>query len=203
MRSVWLLLLLWQRRVPFGTAVDVSGASAPTVRRWFGLFRANVPADAPEMGPEVEVDESFFGRLRHGRQAVVLGMLDRRTGRVALRRVTTRGFEDTDPFVLDHALGGSAVFTDSAQCYVGLSGFFGYRHVACNHSRFEFGPTNRIEATWSALKRFLVRTVGRPTCRDLDGALREFQARVNEPWMFESPLAFLEFCLTPVPSACF
>jgi hypothetical protein len=204
LRSVWLLVLLWQRATPFGVAVDVSGLSAPTVRRWFRLFRANFAQESPDsMGPEVEVDESFFGRGRHGRQRIVLGMLDRRTGRVALRIARTKGYGDTDPFILDHAMGGSLVLTDGSMSYEGLSGFFGYRHARCNHSRFEFGPTNRIEATWSRLKRFLRRTVGRPTAADLPAVLREFEARVNHPEMFESPLTFLEFCLTPVPSACF
>jgi transposase-like protein len=202
-RRAWLLLLLWQRATPFGVAVSVSGVSAPTVRRWFRLFRSNFAQESPEMGPVVEVDEAFLGRRRHGRQRIVLGMLDRRTGRVALRPVRRRGYEQTDDFILDHAMGGSTVCTDSAQCYVGIKGFFGYRHVACNHSKFVFGPTNRIEATWSRLKRFLRRTVGRPTASDLPETLREFEARINHPEMFESPLTFLEFFLNPVPSACF
>jgi transposase-like protein len=203
LRSVWLLVLLWQGAAPFGVAAAHSGLSAPTVRRWFRLFRSNLALEPPQMGHEVEVDESFFGRRRHGSQRIVLGMLDRRTGRVALRLVPHRGYEETDAFILDHAMGGSTVFTDGAKAYVGIKGFFGYRHVACDHSRFVFGPTNRIEAVWSALKRFLVRVYGRPTCRDLGAALREFEARVNHPEMFESPLSFLEFSLNPVPTACF
>lgn len=200
LRSVWLLLALWQRRTPFGVAVDVSGLSAPTVRRWFRLFRSNFAQDSPDfMGPVVEVDESFFGRKRHGRQRIVLGMLDRRTGRIALRVAKTKGYEDTDPFIIDHAFGGATVCTDGAASYEGLRGFFGYGHVSCNHSKWEFGPTNRIEATWSRLKRFLKRTVGRPTCRDFERTLREFEARVNHPEVFESPLAFLTMFLNPVP----
>ncbi len=203
LRSVWLLVLLWQGRVPFGVAVSVSGLSAPTVRRWFRLFRSNFAQESPDsMGPVVEVDESFFGRKRHGSQKIVLGMLDRRTGRVALRVVPTKGYDDTDPFVIDHAMGGSLVCTDGAASYEGVSNFFSYRHESCNHSKWEFGPTNRIEATWSRLKRFLKRTVGRPTCRDFEATLREFEARVNHPECFASPLQFLEMFLTPVPAAC-
>jgi len=204
-RKVFALLTCWQRRVPFGLAAELCGVSAPTARRWMRLFRANLPPSEPEFSGTVEVDEAFLGRRRHGSQAIVLGMLERRTGRVALRRVPRRDDEHTDGFILDHAVGGTTVCTDGAKCYEGIDSFWGYRHVVCNHSSFVFGPTNRIEATWSRLKRFLRRTVGRPTVRlrDMDDTLREFAWRVNDPKMFESPLRFLHICLTPVPSACF
>jgi len=189
--------------MPFGLAVETAGVYAPTARRWYRLFRSNFPPNEAEFSGTVEVDESFFGRKRNGKQAIVLGMLERRTGRVALRHVPRRDDEQTDRFILDHAIGGTTVCTDGAQCYVGIDSFFGYCHVRCNHSEFVFGPTNRIEATWSRLKRFLRRTVGRPTCRDLDETLREFEWRTNRPEMFDSPLRFLEIFLNPVPLACF
>ena len=62
--------------------------------------------------------------------------------------------------------------------------------------------TNRIESTWSRLKRFLRRTVGRPTCTDFDETAREFEWRVNSPEIFDSPLKFLQMFLNPVPLAC-
>ena len=202
-RKVFALLLCWQRRVPFGLAAELSGVSAPTARRWMRLFRSVFPPNEAEFSGTVEVDEAFFGRKRNGRQAIVLGMLERRTGRIALRRVPRRDDEQTDRFILDHAIGGTTVCSDGAPCYAGIDSFFGYRHTVCNHSEFVFGPTNRIEAVWSSLKRFLRRTVGRPTCCDLTETLREFEWRKNHPEIFESPLTFLEMFLNPVPLACF
>jgi transposase-like protein len=201
-RRVFALLTCWQRGVPFGLAAALSGVSAPTARRWFRLFRANLPLNEAEFCGTVEVDEAFLGRRRHGRQAIVLGMVERRTGQIALRRVPRRDDEQTDGFILDHVIGGTTVCTDGAKCYEGIDSFWGYRHVACNHSKFVFGPTNRIEATWSKLKRFLRRTVGRPTCRDLDATLREFEWRVNDTAIFENPLNYLHRFLTLVPLAC-
>jgi transposase-like protein len=201
-RRVFALIVCWQRRVPFGIAAELSGVSAPTARRWMRLFRASLPPNEAEFCGTVEVDESFLGRRRHGRQAIVLGMLERRTGRIALRRVPRRDDEQTDDFILDHAVGGTTVCTDGAKAYEGIDAFWGYRHVACNHSRYVFGPTNRIEATWSRLKRFLRRTVGGPTCRDLDATLREFEWRTNDSEIFESPLIFLQNFLNLVPLAC-
>jgi transposase-like protein len=201
-RKVLALLLCWQRAVPFGLACSLAGVSAPTGRRWYRLFRSNFPPNEAEFSGTVEVDEAFFGRRRHGRQRIVLGMIERRTGRIALRRVPRRDDEQTDGFILDHAVGGTTVCTDGARCYEGIDAFWGYRHVVCNHSRFVFGPTNRIESTWSRLKRFLRRTVGRPTCTDFDETLREFEWRVNSPEIFDSPLKFLQMFLNPVPLAC-
>lgn len=202
-RTLWLLVLCWQRRMPFGDAVALSGLSAPAARRWFRLFRENLAGSTPELGGIVEVDESFFGRRRNGSQRIVLGAVERGTWRVALRVVPNRGYEQTDDFILEHVLGGSTVCTDGAKCYEGIRGFWGYDHVVCNHSKFVFGPTNRVESVWSALKRFLKRTLGRPNSKFLPELVREFEIRVNDPQMFDSPLTFLETSLNPVPSTCY
>ena len=40
-------------------AVDVTGLSAPTVRRWFRLFRENLAGSTPELGGIVEVQSEL------------------------------------------------------------------------------------------------------------------------------------------------
>ena len=201
-RKLFILLVCWQKKVPFGLAASLAGISPPTARRWIRLFRANLAQDTPEMAGTVEIDEAFFGRRRYGRQRIVIGAIERRTGKIALRHIKRRNDEHTDAFILDYVIGGSVVCTDGAACYEGIDVFWGYKHIACNHSAFHFGPTNRIESVWSSLKRFLRRTLGRPTATHLPEILREFEARTNTPKLFESPLTFLETCLHPVPLAC-
>jgi len=201
-RTLWLLILCWQRKIPFGLTVSIAGVSAQTVRRYHRLFRDHLVHISPELGGVVEVDEAFFGRRRHGRQRIVIGAIARGTGRIALRVIKRRNDEYTDDFILDHIIGGSTVCTDGAGCYEGIDAFWGYRHIACNHSVFHFGPTNRIESVWSSLKRFLTKTLGRPNAKDLPKILREFEARNNHPETFENPLAFLKNSLTLVPLAC-
>lgn len=201
-RKLFALLLCWQRKVPFGLAASLSGVSPPTARRWFRLFREHLPHNQAEFCGTVEIDEAYFGRRRTGNQRMVIGALERRTGRISLRQIRSRSYECTDDFILDHVIGGSTVCTDGAQCYEGISGFWGYRHVVCNHSKYIFGPTNRIEAVWSALKRFLRRTFDRPTAKYLPEILREFEARTNHPKLFDSPLTYLHNCLNLVPIAC-
>jgi len=52
---------------------------------------------------------------------------------------------------------GATDVSDGAKCYEGIEGFWGYRHVV---------------SAWSALKRQLSRTVGRPTSKFLSEMVR-------------------------------
>jgi len=199
-RHLWLLLLCWQRRFAFGTAVQVTGLSHITVRRWFRRFRWNLSHESPTLKDFVEADESFHGRRRRGVQRIVLGAVERRAWRFVVRTSRRRDQESTDRFLLSHVERGATVATDEAYCYQGIDTFFGYPHVTCNHSRFVFGETNRIEAVWSALKRFIRRTYDHIHPDWLPDILREFEARANAPELFVSPLTFLENSLVAVPT---
>jgi transposase-like protein len=199
-RDLWLLLACWQKRVAFGTAADVTGLSRVTVRRWFRRFRWNFSYESPILEEFVEADESFHGRRRRGAQRIVLGAVERGAWRPVVRASRKRDQESTDRFLLAHVREGATVATDEAGCYLGIDAFFGYRHVTCNHSKFVFGETNRIEAVWSALKRFIRRTYDHVQAEWLPDILREFEARANAPELFLSPLTFLENSLVAVPS---
>jgi transposase-like protein len=198
--QLWLLLQCWQQKVSFGTTMEITGVSAITVRRWFRRFRAHLVYESPSLRTFVEVDEAFLGRRRYGNQRIVLGAYERNTGAVVLRAVPNREQETTDRFLLKHIHAGSTIATDSATCYDGIDTFFGFQREVCNHSQFHFGPTNHIESVWSALKRFIRRTYHHYHKYWLPALLREFEARINAPRMFESPLTFLQTCLTVVPS---
>jgi transposase-like protein len=198
-RSLYLLLVCWQRRIAFGTTISLTGLSHITVRRWFRKFRNNLAYASPGLSGTVEIDESFLGRMRTRNQRIVLGALERKTGKVILRAVPNRSQDVTDRFILRHVKRGSHVCTDSAQCYNGIDKFFGYRHETCNHSKYVFGPTNLIESVWSRLKRFITRTFQQYRKYWLPQLLREFEARINAPELFDSPLTFLENSLCVVP----
>ncbi len=133
-------------------------------------------------------------------QRVVLGVVERAKWRAVLRVVARRDQETTDRFLLAHVEAGAKVATDEAPGYRGIDDFFGYEHVTCNHSKFVFGETNRIEAVWSALKRFIRRTYDHVHPYWLPAILREFEARMNAPEIFTSPLTFFENSLMVVPT---
>lgn len=200
-RSLWLLIVCWQKRIAFGTAVQITGLSAITVRRWFRRFRYHLVYESPQLCGLAEADESFVGRRRHNNQRIVLGACERGPkGHVVVRPVPNRNQETTDRFLLKHVEQGSVVCTDSAMCYEGIDSFFGYTHITCNHSKYVFGPTNIIESVWSRLKRFIMRTYHQYRKEWLPQLLREFEARINAPELFVSPLTFLENSLLVVPT---
>jgi IS1 family transposase len=199
-RQLWLLIVCWQQRITFHTAADIAGVSSITARRWFRRFRYHLVYESPILQGVVEVDEAFVGRRRHRNQRIVLGAYERGSGRVVLRVTTNRDQGTTDQFLLDHVGTESTVCTDAATCYQGIDAFFGYRHTVCNHSEFVFGPTNHIENVWSRMKRFIRRTFHHYHKEWLPRLLREFEARINAPEIFQSPENYLSTCLVAVPS---
>ena len=188
----WVLLVCWQSQHTLTSACELAGVSIPTARRWYRRFQYHLPYKQNQrFSKAVEVDEAFVGRRRHGNQRIILGALERHTGRIALKVTNNRTQETTDTFLLDHIETTTTVFTDGWNGYNGIDHFFGYTHKTCNHSKYIFGPTNRIEATWSAFKRWIRRCWQQVRAHYLADFVREFEARVNEPNLFKSPENFL------------
>ncbi len=200
MRKLWLLVDCWQRRIAFKTSSEISGVSTITVRRWFRRFQEHLVYESPDLRGIVEMDEAFLGRRRHGNQRIVLGAYERGSKRIVLRMTTNREQGTTDEFLLRYVDISSMVWTDGAPCYEGINAFFGYTRGFCNHSAWEFGPTNHIENVWSALKGFIRRTYHHFHKEWLPMLLREFEARWNTPELFLSPLFYLRTCLVAVPT---
>jgi len=199
-QKLWLLIDCWQRRIAFNTTAQIAGVSTITVRRWFRRFQEHLVYVSPQLEGTVEMDEAFLGRRRHGNQRIVLGAYERGSKRIVLRMTKDRAQGTTDTFLLRHVRKSSMVWTDGAGCYEGINAFFGYLHGSCNHSVWEFGPTNHIENVWSALKGFIRRTYHHFHKEWLPMLLREFEARWNTPELFYSPLTFLKTCLVVVPT---
>lgn len=198
--QLWLLLTCWQQRIAFKTTQQITGLSAITVRRWFRRFQNHLVYESPQLQGEIEVDEAFVGRRRHGNQRIVLGAYERTSQRVVMRVTTNRDQGTTDRFLLEHVKTTSTVFTDGAMCYEGIDAFFGYRHEWCNHSNYEFGPTNHIENVWSRLKGFIRRTYHHYHREWLAKLVRECEARINNPELFISPFIYLSNSLMAVPA---
>lgn len=201
-RKLWILLVCWQRRIALGTATSVAGVSLPTVRRWYRLFQEHLVYESPLLLGVVEVDEAFQGKRRHRNQTPIIGGISREQNCIVLRTMERYDQETSDRFLLRHIQTGSAIWTDGSSLYEGIDAFFQYPHLHCNHSAWYFGPTNHIEAVWSALKRFIRRTYHHLWKEHLPMILREFEARWNSPELFASPSLFLTTSLLAVPTAC-
>src|SRR5260370_25905352 len=90
-RQLFILLWAWQNRKSPDTACLLAGVSYTTVSRWYCRFRANLPEATVVLTGQVQVDESYFGRLRSRQpQLIVTGAIEPDTRKVALRITNTR-----------------------------------------------------------------------------------------------------------------
>jgi transposase-like protein len=174
----------------------VTGLSYTTIQRWYWRFRALVPADDQQalLSGVVEVDEAWFGKRKFGGQTIVMGAIERDTKRLKLAVITDTEQDSLEGFLETHVTRDSLVVTDCAAGYNGL-GFLGYGHEAWNHSKGHFAGTNHIEATWSALKRYLRKLYGCVPTKKIQLVLNEWMARHNNLRLFASPQAYLALTL--------
>lgn len=188
----WVLLKCFQDRLTLKSACELAGVSVPTARRWYRKFQYHLPYEQNELlSHEVEIDESFVGKKRSGNQGIIIGAFERKTNKIALKVIHSRDQETTDRFILKHIQKETTVYTDCFSSYQGIDSFFGYTHKTCNHSQYIFGPTNRIEGVWSTFKRWIRRSWQQVRLSMLPQFVREFEARNNEPELFQSPENYL------------
>lgn len=175
-RQIWAMIWLWQHGASIGEMKRQLNLSYLTVRRWLKKLRTLLPEDrtAP-LYSEVEVDESFFGKRKFGKQRLVIGAIER--------------------FIKHSIAPGSLIATDSLQSYNELH-LLGYEHEDCNHEVGIFGPTNHIEGLWSAIKRHIRRVHGNLSFSQHDFILllREHQLRHNQPELFYNVTNYIFAC---------
>lgn len=118
-RQLFLLLYCWQKRHSPGTARLATGLSYTTIRRWYWRFRSIVPKDDQKamLSGVVEVDEAWFGRKRHGNQTIVVGGVERDTGRLKLQIIPDTEQDSLEGFLETHVARDSLVVTDCAAGY--------------------------------------------------------------------------------------
>lgn len=157
-----------------------------------------------DMGPTVEVDETYIGgkemnkhankKLHQGRGAVgkvaVVGIKDR-AGYVRAMPVGSVDKRALQGFIAANVSEGSAVYTDNFGSYKGLSG---YEHVTVNHSVGEYvkeqARTNGIESFWALLKRGYYGIYHYMSAKHLHRYVGEFANRQNT--LKFSTLEFME-----------
>ena len=146
-------------------------------------------------GP-AESDETYIGGKRKnmprkkrkeltGRGAVgkaaVVGVKDRKTNRIAARRVARTDAPHVAGFVAEKVQLGATVYTDEATVYQALDPWFD--HESVNHSVGEYvrqqAHVNGMESFWSMLKRGYQGTFHKFSEKHLDRYVREFAGRHN------------------------
>jgi transposase-like protein len=142
---------------------------------WFMLHRLRLAMQTgtfEKVAGQFEADETFIGglaRFMHkadrerkikgtggAGKAVVMGLLDRETGKVRLKHVPNVQRATLQGEIRKHVQPGSEIFTDEWLGYRGLDAE--YIHNVINHAEtYVRGNvhTNRVENFWSLLKRGL------------------------------------------------
>jgi IS1 family transposase len=192
-QKVWLLVWCWQNKKSIGATKDIVGVSYPTINRWFSRLRQALPVISGQLSELVEMDESFFGKRRYGKQHLVIGAIERKTRKIRLKLIKQRDRATLEEFALQYIVGGSQINTDTWWAYNELR-WIGFRHTFHNHSIGQFSETNQIESLWSAIKRHL-RTVYRNlsfSAVDLQDILKEWENRQNNPRLFYNVSNYLK-----------
>ena len=167
--------------------------SYTTIERWFRRFRASLEPSDVVLEDIVEIDGSYFGKMKYGSQALVAGAINPGSKQIVLKIVTSRDTKAIENFVNAYIKKGSLIRTDGLKSY-NTGSLDGYDHEACDHDNFFFGPTNHIENLWSVIKRAL-RHVYRDLTfklKDLNLILREWENRYNSPELFYNVDSYLK-----------
>ena len=190
-RQLFVLLWCWQNRKSPDTARLLARTSYPSVQRWYGCFRRQLPSSQTLLlTTAVAADESFFGRQRSTQDQILVAGAISSTNQLRLRTITQRDTKTLCTFIQDTVTAGAIVVTDEWRSYHALK-YLGYTHTTCNHAHGDYAGSNQIERVWSALKRYLRKLYGCIPTRNLDLILKEWEARHNLPHLFTNPETYL------------
>lgn len=158
-------------------------------------LRKTYDAGLPLFSGPVEADETYVGGSRKnmrrskrkelsGRggvgKAIVAGIKDRETSKIAARVVPNAKASTLQGFVKAHTLPTAQVYTDDHGAYIGMP----RAHQSVRHSAGEYvrgmAHTNGIESHWSGLKRAHKGTFHKFSHKHLHRYVSEFAGRHND-----------------------
>lgn len=195
-QGFWLVLWCWTTQIPVKQAMSLTKMSEEAIRRWYALFRSNLPKDETVLERVVQLDEAFF-KKRSLMLAKEVG-----TKKLAYEVLTTTDIQRHHAlyFLKEHIKPGSNLNTDGAGIYRGIDNWWLVNHKHEVHSRWEFELTSEIEGAFGNFRTFVRRMYHHVTADKLPELVSEFCFRFSSPKVFENPLYYLEKSLRLVPS---
>ncbi|MDP2691653.1 MAG: IS1595 family transposase [bacterium] len=201
-KQFWGLLWTFSQRIPVDQTGKLLDISKPTIYRWYGLFRQNLPhLEDVRLEGTVQMDEAYFGGKKKG--VAIIAAKERDSSKVAAFVVPASSVKRTDivPFIRQYVVPGSYLHTDGALIYKGIAKHWPVEHAYDTHRKGEFGKTSVIEGFWGSLRTFIRRMYHHVTVAKLPELLREYQCRLMFKEIFENPASLLPKLLTPFPFA--
>ena len=192
-RVFWGLIWAYNNKVPIDQAVKLLKISRPTVYRWYGLFRENLPDHEDiRLSGTVQIDEAYFGRKNKGGVAVVAAK-ERDSSKVAAIVIPASSVKRHDiiPFLRQHVEPLSNLCSDGAAIYRGIAKHWPVEHEYDVHRKGEFGKTSVIEGFWGCLRTYIRRMYHHVTTKKLPEMVKEYQHRLMHKEMFDSPSSLL------------
>lgn len=195
LQKFWLILWCWTAQVPVKQSMKLCGLSEGAVRRWFDMFRMNLPEEPIVLSKIVQLDEAYF------KQRAVLMAKQKGTKKLAFEVLSTANVQrhHADYFLQQHIKPKSRLHTDGAAIYRTADHWWPVKHRFELHRKWEFELTSEIEGAFGNLRTFIRRMYHHTTPEKLPGIVREFCFRFSLPEIFNSPLNYLQKSLSLVP----
>jgi transposase-like protein len=163
------------------------GVTYKTAWRMAKQIRLLFSKAKPRLSKNVEIDETYFGGVKHGMhgrcaaaKTPIMGMVERK-GSIVARIIKRANWLTMTPIIRQYVEVGTRIFTDENRSYNWL-GVYGYKHDTVMHKKeYVHGDiyTNTIEGFWSQLKRSVHGTYHSVSPKYLQNYVDEFAYRYN------------------------
>lgn len=197
---IWLILWCWQKQIPVKQCSDITNLSYPTVFNWYAKFRDKIPK---EMLNSIVLKGNIACDELYTKGSSVMGAKEKGTRNIALRVIHEKSVNKGHAvdFLIRFTKANSHLFTDGSGIYRGIGNWHKLEHTYEIHKKFQFTLTAEIEGLWGVFRTFIRRMYHHVTKYKLEDLVAEFCLRFRQDKIFETPIDYLQICLSPKPFA--
>jgi transposase-like protein len=199
LETIWILLWCWQKQIPIKQCMSIVGLSYPTVFNWYAKFRDKLPKELLEtvLKNNIACDEMYT------KGNSIIGAKEKGTRNIALQVIHQKSVNKNHAvdFLIRVAQADSNLFTDGSGIYKGIGNWHRLKHTYEIHKKFQFALTAEIEGLWGVFRTFIRRMYHHVTKYKLEDLVSEFCLRFRQHKIFETPIDYLQICLSPKPFA--